>query len=233
MRTHQQQPNTPQSQEAGYTILEAIVAMVVVSVLMIAIAPVIVFSTATRVQARRVELATQAARSYIDGVRIGSIPVATFTGATINPIIDTVVLASDADRSTFTVPAPTGGSLTCSTDGYCSSNAQLYCINYDSTPGCQTSSVRDMIVQAYRSIPDPDQEDPRNGYLLGVRVYRADSFGAGVGALQPGNPQSTVTSGLGNRNAPVVVMTTEIGPSTGGTNTPYQGLCTRLGGKGC
>jgi type II secretory pathway pseudopilin PulG len=38
---------------------------------MVGIAPVLVLSVATRVQARRVELGTQAARTYIDGVRSG------------------------------------------------------------------------------------------------------------------------------------------------------------------
>src|SRR6476469_3620673 len=53
-------------QDSGYTIIESLVAMIVVSVLMIAIAPVMAYSVATRVQARRIELATQAASAYID-----------------------------------------------------------------------------------------------------------------------------------------------------------------------
>ncbi|NES68106.1 MAG: type II secretion system protein, partial [Okeania sp. SIO2D1] len=59
---------------AGYTIMEGLVAMIMVAFLMSAVAPVIALSVGTRVQARRVELATQAARSYIDGLRAGSIP---------------------------------------------------------------------------------------------------------------------------------------------------------------
>jgi len=73
MTKRQQQQNLSQSQDGGYTIIESLVAMVVVSVLMIAIAPVMAFSVATRVQARRVELATQAARAYIDALRAGAI----------------------------------------------------------------------------------------------------------------------------------------------------------------
>jgi prepilin-type N-terminal cleavage/methylation domain-containing protein len=73
MSKHRQQQNLPQSRDGGYTIIESLVAMIVVSVLMIAIAPVMAFSVATRVQARRVELATQAARTYIDALRTGAI----------------------------------------------------------------------------------------------------------------------------------------------------------------
>ena len=67
MTKKQQQQNLSKSRDGGYTIIESLVAMIVVSVLMIAIAPVMAFSVATRVQARRTELATQAARAYIDG----------------------------------------------------------------------------------------------------------------------------------------------------------------------
>ena len=65
--------NLSQSRDGGYTIIESLVAMIVVSVLMIAIAPVMAYSVATRVQARRIELATQAARAYIDALRTGAI----------------------------------------------------------------------------------------------------------------------------------------------------------------
>jgi type II secretory pathway pseudopilin PulG len=50
-----------------------LLAIIVVSVLLAAIAPVIMLSAATRVQARRVELATQASRAYVDGVRAGAV----------------------------------------------------------------------------------------------------------------------------------------------------------------
>src|SRR4028119_952420 len=73
MTKRQQQQNLSQSRDGGYTIIESLVAMVVVAVLMIAIAPVMAFSVATRVQARRVELAMQAARTYIDALRTGAI----------------------------------------------------------------------------------------------------------------------------------------------------------------
>jgi prepilin-type N-terminal cleavage/methylation domain-containing protein len=65
MNTQRQQQNSSLSRDGGYTIIESLVAMIVVSVLMIAIAPVMAFSVATRVQARRTELATQAARSRV------------------------------------------------------------------------------------------------------------------------------------------------------------------------
>src|SRR4028118_656510 len=73
--TKRQQPQSSlhKSQEAGYTIIGSLVAMIVVSVLMIAIAPVMAFSVATRVQAKRIEMATQAAKTYIEALRSGAL----------------------------------------------------------------------------------------------------------------------------------------------------------------
>ena len=73
IKRQQPQSSSLKSQEAGYTIIESLVAMIVVSVLMIAIAPVMAFSVATRVQAKRIEMATQAAKTYMDGLRSGAI----------------------------------------------------------------------------------------------------------------------------------------------------------------
>ena len=60
-------------QESGYSIVEGLVAMIMVAALMSAVAPIIAYSVGTRVQARKVELAAQAARSYIDAVRLGKL----------------------------------------------------------------------------------------------------------------------------------------------------------------
>lgn len=223
--------NLRQSQDSGYTILEAMMAMVVVAVLMIAIAPVLVFATGTRVQARRVELASQAARTYIDGVKSGAIPVATISGTTITPIIETMVLASTDDRNTFNVPAPNNAGLSCQNDGYCQTPTSLYCVNLDDDPGCKPESVKDMLIQAYRSIPEANKTDPRQGYLLGVRVYRADAFKSGVTLVADPQKQqqSTISGGIGNPSIPVVQMTTEIGTSSGAAKSSFQNLCDRIG----
>ena len=192
----QQQQNLSKSREGGYTIIESLVAMIVVSVLMIAIAPVMAFSVATRVQARRMELATQAARAYIDALRTGAVRP---TGS--NP-------ASPVGFPTFnpTAPPPAPGSV-----------AGLYCYNLDETPTCAGS--KDFFVQGVRDV-DPNPTD--TGYSLTVRVYRADA----TAPLIP-EQQSVANAGLGNRNAPLVVMKTQIPPTTGGASA-YRSLCDRL-----
>lgn len=64
---------TPGATDAGFTLIESLVAIVILSIMLVGVAPLIVLSTATRVQARRVEQATEAARTYLDGVRSGVI----------------------------------------------------------------------------------------------------------------------------------------------------------------
>ena len=195
------------SRDGGYTIIESLVAMIVVSVLMIAIAPVMAFSVATRVQARRMELATQAARTYIDALRTGAIKYGKEGFPIAAPAVD---LAG--------APVPT-------------STQQTYCVDMDGKNCDLTQGSKGFRVQGAwlnkdvtASPPDPTPK----GYQLIVRVYRADSFATGV-TLNPtpktATKQSVVGSGLGDRTMPVVEMSTEI-PATG---TPsYKSILDRL-----
>src|SRR6476646_10172642 len=99
------QPVLPSSQ-SGFTIIESLLAILVVSLLMTAISPVIVLSVATRVQAKRVEAGTQAAKTYIDGVRSG----------VIDPPNAIVTINAATSRTVFAqVAAPTTTLPTCTT----------------------------------------------------------------------------------------------------------------------
>jgi prepilin-type N-terminal cleavage/methylation domain-containing protein len=201
MTKRQQQQNLSQLQDGGYTIIESLVAMIVVSVLMIAIAPVMAFSVATRVQARRTELATQAARAYIDALRTGAIRPTGSTPASL-PGFPT----PDAAVPPAVPAAPTNRN-------------QLYCGKPDCTG---TGSGQEFLVQGLRS---PGTNPTDTGYSLTVRVYRADATGPFVT-----EQQSVANSGLGNPNAPLTVMKTEIPPTTRGGTSAYRSLCTRLPG---
>ncbi len=202
------------SNESGFTIIESLAAMMVASILLAAIAPVIVLSVATRVQARRVELATDAARSYIDGIKSGTI---------IPPSVSTTTKLSEVD-------APTIGSLTCSpastTYPYCSAPAtNLYCIDRDGG-GCTLNSPNDLVIQAFSY--NPKVNSPENGYQLGLRVYRASGFDSNGGALKKApNKQQTFTGGLGDRKTPLIEFTTEMTNKS----TSFSDLCSRLDDK--
>ena len=189
-------------------------AIVVVSILLLAVSPVIVLSVATRVQSRRVELATQVARTYIDGVRTRAInDPPTITG----------------NLEDYAAPI-SSGNLNCVANSYCSSMLDLYCMDFDGS-GCSNSSLKDVVVQAFRV--NPASTDADQGYRLGLRVYRADAFkdsGSLKKTKQPDGTtltrQATFTGGLGDPKAPLVEMTTEIVT----LKTNYASFCNRLGG---
>ncbi|WP_041233943.1 hormogonium polysaccharide secretion pseudopilin HpsB [Cylindrospermum stagnale] len=216
-----------ESSEAGFTIIESLMAIVVVSILMAAIAPVLALSVANRVQARRVELASQAARAYIDGVRSGSIP-------TPNQVVTLTEVSGhtfSSARLTFADTAAPSASLSCGspTNGYCTNSASssLYCIDRDGG-GCATSPrSQDLVAQAFRSTTTGATTD--QGYLLAVRVYRADAFqnGSTLKTMKRNNSKaSTVTGGFGDRLAPLTEITSEVASG----KTKFQDYCTRFGG---
>ncbi len=194
----------PQSTQAGFTIIESLMALMVVSILMVALSPVVVLSVATRVQARRVELATQAARTYIDGVRADIIldppisndkfkdinaPEATGT-LTCGQNFQGYVISDYCQEPSGQVDAVTTSKKVCA-DDQCSSTTTapninvttLYCIDLDDTAGCSKDSTTDMIVQAVGYHPQANDNDSQvnyvraeEGYKLGIRVYRASAF---------------------------------------------------------
>lgn len=246
----QKQLFTPSSQ-SGFTIVESLIAVIVVSILMAAIAPAIGLSVATRVQARRIELASQAARAYVDGVKAGTIAaplhtvtlseVTTTAATTTTPVKKEFTSARSTFAATppptstdsFACTAPTTSPVT-TTNYYCTENTStlnLYCINGDADAGCSKDSVRDLIIQSFRSVTSiPNNQN----YLLGVRVYRAEGFKTS-GAFDNPNPnpaaqqatqQATFIGGLGKLKFPLLQMTTEIT----GTEPGYEDYCDRLGG---
>ncbi|VXD25478.1 conserved hypothetical protein [Planktothrix serta PCC 8927] len=199
------------SSEAGYTILEGVMAIVVASVMLALVGPVIAFSVGTRVQAKRVELSAQAGKSYIDAVKSGVIEAPTPTDTLLQD-----------------VAVPATGALTCIAGQLCtdpdptSLDYQLYCVDFDGSGTCTTNSVTDMIVQgaAYH----PTATDPKLGYSLGVRIYRANSFAAGITLNTPIKSDSLVTNALGDRTLPLAQMTTEVSPE----GTSFNDLKNRL-----
>jgi prepilin-type N-terminal cleavage/methylation domain-containing protein len=233
MNQSKQQQNLLHSTQSGFTIIESLLAIIIVTLLMTAVAPVIALSVATRVQAKRVELATAAAKSYIDGVRSGSI--------TPPPIENSK--SFDFSKA----PAPSAGSLICQNNrDYCKTpKKDLYCIDGDdvtnnpSLKGCSNKSSKDLVIQAIPFNPNATSPtDTKKGYQLGIRVYRADAFTTGrtllPGTLQSGQKgkdkvASSFTGGTGLRRdqPPLVKMKTEI-VTDGDQGTKFLDVCQRV-----
>ncbi|NEP50704.1 MAG: prepilin-type N-terminal cleavage/methylation domain-containing protein [Moorea sp. SIO3C2] len=222
----QKQQPLSQSSDAGFTIMESLMAMMIITILMLGISPMIVLGVANRVQSRRVEIGVQAARAYIDGVRSGAIA----------PPAETVKMEAESiltERKKLAEIGAPPSNFNCkknNDDSYCKNDKSLYCVDLDEDDGCSKNSSRDLIIQAFRSIPAVNKpRDPDKTYFLGVRVYRADAF-EGEEKLKIGQEGAKAKSrgpGLSDRKAPLFETTTEIT-----TDTPsYSLFCQRLGCK--
>jgi prepilin-type N-terminal cleavage/methylation domain-containing protein len=206
----------PYSSQAGFTIVESLVAIIIAAILLAAIAPVTILSTGNRVQARRVELGSQAAKAYIDGVSAGSIDAPD---------------AAEKNISTFDAPGTGSLSSSCKSNQYCSQPAKkLYCVDGDNSGDCTNSSSKDLIIQAFRT---GTKDDDKQGYGMALRVYRADAFQGSEPLLKNSATGKTTQAsfgiklGVGARKAPLVEMTTEVVTP----NTTFRDFCSRLEDK--
>ncbi|MFN9406265.1 MAG: type II secretion system protein, partial [Dolichospermum sp.] len=71
------QPKILSASDSGFTIIEVLVGVVFITILLAAISPVLVMSTAVRVQSKSMEKAVQAAETFINGVSNNSISAPT------------------------------------------------------------------------------------------------------------------------------------------------------------
>ena len=187
-------PPPRQSAQSGFTIIEALVALIIASILLIGLAPIVVLSVASRVQARRVDLGTQAARTYIDGLR-----------AAVN--VPPTNNAAQFDQPDLGVTPPTAMDDTL---GICVDK------NIKTLASCAADPNNPpfLYLQAFRNglaIPPAQPADVvKQGYCVGVRVYRADAFNGGGAPteIQPRKNMFTETSTT--KNYPLVVMRAEI-----------------------
>ena len=209
-----------------------------------AIAPAVVLSTATRVQARRVELATQAAQFYMDGLRSGRIPPPP-VGQVVYPnqtnwknknLLD----GFDPPKGPLTRPTAVTPGVTPTAENVYYKDANgipyLYCVDLDREAGCTKG---DYVVQGFRSFlpsaSNPAQPDPLDkgqlGYMLGIRVYRADAMYLNevlkttpVDSKGNSRKLATYTGGAGDLRTPLVETTTQIRTP----DTSYESLRQRL-----
>jgi len=209
---------------SGYTLLESLMALVVVGILITSVAPMLALTTASRVQARRVDQATQALRSYIDGVRGGALP----------PPQKFVVLNPNVDFKAPDYGFPPDTSLLIGGNNYATiiglaDSGTLIDTNGN---GFSVDDPQDLVIQAIRPISCPPagpapgnipaclantqaelDNAAKQGYIMALRVYRADSFANG--AVPSLTEQSNVfIGGIGSRERPLVSTYAEVFPNS-------------------
>jgi type II secretory pathway pseudopilin PulG len=212
---------SPESEETGFTILESLVAAVVVGILIVSIAPMVALSTSARVNARRIDQATQAGRSYIDAVRGGVIDVTNFPDSLVRST------PNAQDQYTFeTIVAPTTTSFppTSICNNSLATNVPAgkvpgICVDANGN-GFSIDDPQDFFIQPMRSGPFRSvataSTDLRNqGFWLAIRVYRADALAAGALAPRVGtepecDQSKTPFASTGTSRCPIVTMRSQI-----------------------
>ncbi|MFZ4638916.1 MAG: prepilin-type N-terminal cleavage/methylation domain-containing protein [Nodosilinea sp.] len=200
----------------GLTLIECLVAIVMVALVASAIAPALVIAAATRVQSQKAEQALQLAQSEIDRVRL-----LTERGQATDVLKDYLDKfpprsASLADKDVKTMAAP----------GYGSVVDNRTTLTPDKTLGIKLNSTTtvsngaqvckqdcDFAVQIYRTkgYPDDAAKVPA-AFAMGVRVYSYEAVASGSGAALSTDPLSLGTTGGEGQRAkkPLAVLYTTI-----------------------
>jgi len=208
------------SSESGFTLLESLVAAAVVGILIVSIAPMVALSTSARINARRIDQATQAARSYVDAVRGGVIDVTRFP--------DNMVSSTPNAQSQYTFDGIAPPTATLLTLDSATATTPVRGIRVDADGnGFNVDDPQDLVIQPMRSGPlgssaTAATDLQRQGFWLAVRVYRADAF-LGANALRKGTEIECATSktpfaSTASIVCPLVTIRSQILPSVNSNN---------------
>ncbi len=244
-----QRPSADRATEGGLTLLECLIAIVIVSITMISITPPIFWATATRVQNRRAEQAQALAQAEIDRVR-----TLVERGSYVSTQLPPDAGVPDIRTSSPVAPTATTGKLRAQ-DPACNQDTgvqptlvqQVVPVN---TKGPDTIDPQDItkkpdctpdfLVQTFRSTgsfaDNAQPGDPPYGFVMGVRVYSAialDSLGSlkkERASLQTGNAL------VAQRTQPLAVLYSVIvRNNTNKSLEIYRSLCPNKGtaSNGC
>ncbi|MEA5581275.1 hormogonium polysaccharide secretion pseudopilin HpsB [Nodularia harveyana UHCC-0300] len=164
---------TSSAGDSGFTIIESLLAIVVVAILLAAISPVLVMSTATRVQSKRMEKASQATNTFIDSLRTRLIDAPGEYNAANK--IELPAATEDDPRqlqenliTLQTMPVPTNA-----TNLYLVKPDESIC--HTSLAACNSQSPsEEFYIQARQIIVGGNNGTADEGYRLALRVYRGD-----------------------------------------------------------
>lgn len=210
------------ARSSGYTLLESIMAIVVAGILITSVAPMLALTTAARVQARRVDQATQALRAYVDGVRGGVLPPpgkfvvqdpnVEFKSPTygFDPATSLVnyVTATDRDPGTLVDTNGNGFSVNDPQDLVIQAIRPISC----PPPASPSPVPAARVPSCTRNSPEEIEQARRQGFIMAIRVYRADSFANGQTPSE--TEQSNVFIGnLGSTARPLVSTFAEVFPN--------------------
>jgi len=236
LRQGRDRPQPSNRPEAGLTLLECIVAMVMMSIVAVAITPPLFLATASRVQSNRAEQATQIAQGEIDKVRVliergeymtnpggvlpqeGSEEIEKTPAP--NPVPELSALESTREKCDTKVAFLPASSLRpVDIDGDCQPD---FAVQTFRTPASNKNSVT---TTAGLVLPV--------SFSLGVRVWAYQPLKTNTKPLATSPASLQLTTGTGEQGMkPLAVMYTQITRSD--SKVSYEKLCQSMGGTdGC
>ncbi|MBD1916890.1 MULTISPECIES: prepilin-type N-terminal cleavage/methylation domain-containing protein [Cyanophyceae] len=185
---------SPAQGQQGLTLIECLVAIMIVGLVSSAIAPALVISVATRVQSQKAEQALELAQSEIDRVRL---LVERSEANTDNLPPSTAIAGANPDSRVAEVAGPTyGAPVAAPTTAFqtraASLNGNQFAVQVYRTPGRFVGSV------------------PVT-FGMGVRVYDSEAVQTGNGNLSKDPATLRMVNGTGQRgHRPLVALYTNV-----------------------
>jgi prepilin-type N-terminal cleavage/methylation domain-containing protein len=211
------------STEQGLTLLECLVAIVVVSITMVSITPPIFWATATRVQNRRAEQAQALAQAQIDQVRT-LVERGSYKYSQLPPAAGANIRTNPPAAPSVSTGKRRAKTTACNQDdGVQPTLSQFAPVDTQDVNAASTAT---------------SATEPPDGFVMGVRVYSAvglNASGTPTEALQIENASLRATSGLGNqRTRPLAVLYAVIVRNNSNQSLPiYSTLCQNTPANGC
>lgn len=221
----------PAASEAGLTLIECIVAIVIVSVVGVAITPPLFLATAARVQNNRAEQSVQIAQGEVDKVRVlveqGSYSSDDLPGPGAAEVTKTATPTAVLENSLSSTHQPCDDTL----DPSFSPPAANELLPVDVNGDCQS----DFLIQVFRSADNSqviataaDGTEVPLVFGLGVRVWvDTPTLRNNLTVLDATPASLTITAGTGDQaTRPLAVAYTRIARSD--LNVSYQTFCLSL-----
>jgi len=208
MRSNSMFVNNPKnkvgSAEAGLTLIESLVALVVIAVTTASITPMLIFSVATRVQNQKTEQALQLAQGELDKVRLVVEQGGDYGGRLTD--IGLVAVATSTASTITTVSAPTRFVATLA-DVANATDARVIDTDGDGDNDFAIQLFRNTGIEVNSQTPGITASTPVV-FNVGTRVYdiRAEAL-ASEGKLSTDEANLQFTSGEGGRSRrPLAVL---------------------------
>ena len=190
--------NSSRSSEAGLTLIECLVALVVIAVTAATITPMMVYAVATRVQNQKTEQAMQIARGEIDKIRL----VVEQGGDYSTRLGELSLFSTGASTSLVLVPPPAS---------FISASSAVTAVDQARRLDIDGDNDTDFAVQLFRDKGiEIGADNTPIAFNVGVRVYDSRAE-ANLGSLTTDRAGLAFTSGEGQRGRrPLAVLYSQI-----------------------